>query len=184
MKTKLFTLVTALLLSGFTWAEIDLSDYKLKESQIEILRKFEAKGKYTEEWLHDFALAMHNANIKEERRQNEWRPTYTNEELDQVIEWARGGAFSAYADYAGYKFLGELYRDDCPNVGLFRYGRATGTEHIPRDVMKEAHNQAFYLQYHFARDKEGFSELFWNEAVKYGMDKYLKKIEVTEELAP
>lgn len=179
MTAKLFTLVM-ILFAQFTWAQIDLSSYDLKPNQIEILRSFEAKGKYSDEWLHNFALAMHKNNKKEETRSRMWLPTYTEDELWATIEWARGGAFAAYADFAGYKFLGESYRNDCPNVGLFRFGRASGTEHIPVDVMREATNQAHFLQVQFSRSKEDFPQVFWEEAVKYGMDKYLVKIATIE----
>lgn len=179
MFKKVFTSViitTATLLSLCAHAQIDISSYELKENQIEILRKFEAKGKYTDEWLHKFAQAMHNQNIRERNQRTAWVPTYTEEELWQTVEWARGGAFAAYAEFAGYKFDGEAYRADCPNVGLFRFGRASGTEFIPVDVAREAFNQSYFLQARLIKDKENFAQIFWEEAQRYGFDKYLKPL--------
>lgn len=159
-----------------TNAAIDISSYSLNEKQIKILRNFEESGKYDEEWLHNFAKAMHNHNERQANRPREYIPPYTQEELYETILWARGGAFSSFADYAGYEFLGELYRADCPNVGLFRFGRATGTEYIEIDVMKEAINTSYYLQNLLAKEPEGFEQLFFELAVEYKMDKYLRKI--------
>ncbi len=165
------------LISLSIFAQVDLSQYDLKPSQIEIIRKFEASGKYTEEFLHKFARAAHNQNQAEIRRQNMYIPEYTEEELKETILWARGGAFAAYADYAGYRFLGEAYRADCPNVGLFRFGRASGTEFIPQDVMREAINTSHALQTAYARDRDQFPQYFIELAKKYGFAIYLEKVE-------
>lgn len=173
MKRMILALI--MLSSQTAFAQIDLSPYNLKPSQIEIIRRFEASGKYTDEFLHRFAMATHNQNLADERRANTYIPPYTAAELEATIKWARGGAFAAYADYAGYRFLGEAYRADCPNVGLFRFGRATGTEFIPQDVMREAINMSYALQTHYAKDRENFASLFFEEAVKSGFDVYLEK---------
>lgn len=174
MKKLILSLV--LLTSSMAFAQVDLTPFNLKPSQIEIIRKFEASGKYTEEFLLNFAKAAHNQNLADERRANTYIPPYTKEELEATIKWARGGAFAAFADYAGYRFLGEEYRADCPNVGLFRFGRATGTEFIPQDVMREAINESYALQSYFANHRDQFAELFYKEAVEFGFDIYLEPI--------
>lgn len=171
---KSLFLLVLMLSAQSALAQIDLSTYTLKPSQVEIIRKFEASGKYTDEFLHRFARAAHNQNLADERRANTYIPPYTAQELEDTIKWARGGAFAAFADYAGYRFLGEAYRADCPNVGLFRFGRATGTEFIPQDVMREAINMSYALQNHLARDRDNFAALFLAEAKKFGFDIYLE----------
>lgn len=179
LKVKIvFTIVmVALMISSK--AAIDFSAYQLKDNQIKILKDFEAKGKYSDEWLHKLALAMQKNNKREAYRQNMYIPSYTQEELTETLKWARGGAFAAYADLAGYQFLGELYRADCPNVGLFRFGRATGTEFIPVDVMRDAINTSHQLQTLYAKleNKESYGEIFYELATEYGLDKYLRKVD-------
>lgn len=171
---KLFLLTVLFLCSTTAFAEIDLISYNLTPSQIEIIRKFEASGKYTEEFLTGFARAAQNHNIAQDRRANMYIPPYTSAELTATIAWARGGAFAAFADFAGYRFLGEAYRNDCPNVGLFRFGQASGTEYIPQDVMREAINQSHMLQSLYSRDPENFRQAFYDEAVRFGFDIYLE----------
>ncbi len=173
---KNLILLMLVLTSTLAHALVDLSAYDLKPSQIEIIRRFEASGKYTEEFLLKFASAAHNQNIKDEQRANTYIPPYTSEELELTIKWARGGAFAAFADYAGYRFLGEAYRADCPNVGLFRFGRATGTEFISQDVMREAINQSYALQNYYSGQREEFADLFIKDAIRFGFDIYLEKI--------
>ncbi len=173
-KIKVFTFV--IFLSASLQANIDLSGYSLKENQIKILRDFEAKGKYSEDWLYQLAEAMHNNNRREAQRQNMYIPSYTQDELEATLAWARGGAFSAYADFAGFSFDGESYRADCPNVALFRFGRASGTEFIPVDVMRDATNTAYHLQQLYIKDKENFGVSFMELAKKYGMARYLKPL--------
>lgn len=174
---KLKAIIFALVISLSLFAEIDISSYELTSSQIEILRNLEAKNKFTDEWLLNFAKAMHNSNIQREARANMYIPPYTPQELDDTILWARGGAFAAYAQFAGMTFDGVAYRDDCPNVGLFRFGKATGTEFIKIDVLKDAMNQSFYFQQTFANDKENFKEKYLEQAQYWGFLKYLSPIE-------
>ncbi len=173
---KRIFLLLSLLLSVAAFAEIDLSGYNLTSIQIENIRKLEATGKYTEEFLFSFARAAQNHNIAQDRRANMYIPPHTAEELTATIAWARGGAFAAFADYAGFRFLGEAYRADCPNVGLFRFGQATGTEFIRQDVMREAINQSHALQILFSRDRENFRQAFYEEAVRFGFDIYLESL--------
>ncbi len=178
MKFKTILLAVAISLS--LYAEIDITPYNLSSAQVEILRNMEAKKKFSDEWLQNFAMAMHNSNLQRERQANTYIPPYTQQELEDTIVWARGGAFSAFAQYADMTFDGESYREDCPNVGLFRFARASGTEYIPVDIMREAINQSFYLQHIFSSDKENFKKKFLEEAQKYDMLKYLIPI-ATEE---
>lgn len=174
IKKQLLTILSLILLSNPLLAEVDLSTYDLKPEQIELIRKMEAKGKYTEEFLHKLALAIHKTNTQNQHQ--EYIPPYTETELQETIEWARGGAFAAFANYAGMRFLGEEYRADCPNVALFRFGRATGTEFIKTDVLKEALNMSHYFQSNFSRDKESFPEIFKEAARQYGFMKYLVEL--------
>lgn len=174
---KVFAFVIIVSLNTSVFAAIDLSSFDLTQKQVEIFRKLEAKGKHSEEWLLNLAKAMHNHNIQEQRRRDIYIPPYTQQELEETLAWARGGAFSAFADYAGYRFDGESYRADCPNVGLFRFGRASGTEFIPVDVMRDASNTAFQLQQLLIKDKAGFPQAFIELAREYKMDKYLIPLE-------
>jgi hypothetical protein len=167
MKKSIFALT--LIFCFQVYALIDLSQYHLTEKQIEIFRTFEAKEKYSQEFLLKLAQAMHNSNIKKDI----YIPPYTEQELEETIKWARGGAFAAYASFAGMVFDGESYRDDCPNVALFRFGQASGTEFIPQDVMKEAINQSHYFQVLYSRNKEDFQQSFIEEARRYGFIQYL-----------
>lgn len=164
------TLLALTLLFCFqAMAIIDLSGYNLTEKQTEIFRNFEEKNKYSEEFLLKLARAMHNSNVQKDI----YIPPYTEQELEETIKWARGGAFAAYASFAGMVFDGESYRDDCPNVALFRFGSASGTEFIPQDVMKEAINQSHYFQVLYSRNKDDFQQQFIEEARKYGFIQYL-----------
>jgi hypothetical protein len=172
MKSLILFLI--LVITPIAQAEVDLTEFDLTPSQTEIIRRFEATGKYTDEFIINFARASHNHNITQARRANRYIPPYTAEELTATIAWARGGAFASYASFAGYRFLGESYRADCPNVGLFRFGQASGTEFIPQDVMREAINQSHALQTLFSKDPEKFREAFYNEAVRWGFHIYLE----------
>lgn len=155
-------------------AALDFSSYDLNSNQVRLLEKMETSGKYTEEYILNLAQTMHDARVNPQRNtRSEYIPPYTEQELEDTIEWARGGAFAAYASYAGMKFIGEDYRADCPNVALFNFGRATGTEFIKRDILKEAINMSHFLQVNFAKDKENFPQFFLEQARKYGFAKYL-----------
>lgn len=167
-------LVTFSLFLAFITAQaaLDFSSFELNSNQIRLLQKMEASGKYTDEHILDLAERMHNAQTNPPVS-SEYIPPHTEQELDDTIEWARGGAFAAYASFANMKFLGEEYRADCPNVALFNFGRATGTEFLKRDILKEAINMSHFLQVNFARDKENFQQFFIEEARKYGFAKYL-----------
>lgn len=154
-------------------AALDFSEYDLNSNQVRLLQKMEASGKYTEEYILELAERMHIARTQGPQEPQVYIPPHTDIELEEVVEWARGGAFAAFASYANMKFLADDYRADCPNMALFNFGRATGTEYLKRDVLKEALNMSHFLQVNFSRDKENFPQFFLEQARKFGFSKYL-----------
>jgi len=153
---------------------IDFNEYQLTEVQLDLLIRMEKKDKYPEATLINMAEAFQRHNLKPQR--DEYIPPYTEDELWTTMHWAKGGAFASYAEFAGFSFDGESYRADCPNVGLFRFARATGTEFIKHDILKDVINVSYYLQQKYSKNPENFREIFIEEAKKEGFFQYLRPL--------
>lgn len=173
MKASIFLILLICALN--TFAAIDFDQYQLTQVQLDLLISMEKKGKYPESTLIKMAESFQRHNLKPQR--DVYIPPYTEDELWATLRWAKGGAFASFADYAGFSFDGESYRADCPNVGLFRFARATGTEFIKFDIMKDAINVSYFLQQRYARDPENFKEVFITEAKKQGFFQYLHPLD-------
>ncbi len=140
-----------------------------------LLLKLEAKGK-DDAYLFKMAKGFHLYNTtgsSTEEEEGEYIPPHTEEELRQVLQWAKGGGFSAFLSYTNLKFDYKAYQDDCPNWAIFNFGRATGTEFIKVDLLLGAINISSELQHYYAKDKENFEEVFIEIAEREGFSKYL-----------
>jgi hypothetical protein len=74
--------------------------------------------------------------LRGDQRPSVYIPEHTALELRQVVIWAEGGAFNAFARYAGIDFDLQTYLNDCPNMAIFNFGRATATAHLSTDVLQ------------------------------------------------
>lgn len=109
-------------------------------------------------------------------------PPHTSEELGEVVDWARGGAFAVFAKEAGYEFDKVSYNQENPNQALFNFGRATGTSCLQRDVLNGYVSMAWVLQNALqksknASSKEAFKKLYKEYAEKLGFEIYLTEVE-------
>lgn len=105
-------------------------------------------------------------------------PPHTEEELYELRDWSAGGAFSAFAELAGYEFDNQAYRESCVNVAIFNFGRHMGPQCTSSvDVMNGYFSMFHVLQNKFANDRENFATYFYEKAARYGFDQYLYKIE-------
>jgi len=174
MKIILIFFLLSLVYIGTAVAAVDYSGFELKPHQISLLKKLEAKGK-DEAYLLKMAKGFHLYNTtgsSTEEEETEYIPPHTDEELKEVQQWAKGGAFSAFLSYTKLSFDSKSYQADCPNWALFNFGRATGVEYLKRDVLKGAINMMSELQYHYAKDSENFQEKFLELAKREGLGAY------------
>jgi len=155
-------------------AQIDLSSYQLTENQIKLVRKMESMPeRFSSTRIMELVLSMHESNVNPTPQRQEYIPPHTQQELDETVKWAGGGAFAAYAELAGMKFLNEEYKADCPNWAIFNFGRATGTQFLKVDVISRALSYSHVLQQKYAKDRENFPDFFRKLARDAGFIKYL-----------
>lgn len=177
---KLFVLIflIALVQQGAK-AAVDLSIYELKDHQLRLLRKLEDRGLRTEDEIIQLAISFdqQNRGVDVQDEPNEYIPPHSRELLEEIKAWAAGGAFSAFAKYAGYQLDGESYRADCPDWAVFNFGRATGTQFLKVDILSSAISYSDVLQRKYANSPETFSREFKSLALDAGMFKYFTEIE-------
>lgn len=159
--------------------DFDLSRYELTPADVRSMEYLIGTGEYSLEWLDRFAKSYEKA-IREGRP---WVPPHTFDELDAVVKWAEGAAFSVYAARAGYSFNAEAYRQDCPYRILFNYGYATGRSRLGRDVISSAIQTMTTLNIEFQRGDTDFAEYFYALALKRGFGKYLARLEERKQTA-
>lgn len=152
-------------------AGVDYSSYELTESQLQLLDRLKERG-FTEEQLRKAAETFEKSN----RPQPEvYIPEHTWEELLLVTEWAKGGAYLGFAHDAGLEFDREAYLEDCPNVALFQFGKASGTEFLRSDVMTGYYNTAYMLGLLQAKlSKEEFRQRYLELIEQTPFAKYLR----------
>lgn len=156
------------------FAKIDLTPYRLTPSQIETIRKFEAKG-YDDDFIRRLAEAMQKHN--EQNRDPVYIPPHTPEDIRAVTDWAGIGPFYDLVQHTRYEFDLKRYQEDCPSWALFNFGRATGTQYLKADVLNKAINSAYALHRAYALDpsagKTDFQTTFDRLADHYGARPYL-----------
>lgn len=146
-----------------------LSSFTLTELQIQLLTKWDEEKRFDREKLIKFAKAYEKHNLKPKI----YVPPHTFAELSEVMSWAEGGAFAAFAEFAGFAFDNKAYLADCPNWQLFTFGRATATEFLQMDVLLLALQTTGSLQMTYAHHPEKFREIFLKLAKQKGFDIYL-----------
>ena len=176
---RLIFTVIILLFTNFCLAEVDLSPYDLTPEQIEIIRKLEAKGTVSEETLIKLAIASQKHN--EKKKEKEYVPEHTLEQLEQVKQWAVGGVFQSYANSMGLNFDGEaylksypVYKNGEPFMAILNFGLATGTEYFQIDIMIlsiNIRNDLDRASYNMSDDN--FFEYYIEQSKKYEMDKFI-----------
>ena len=169
-KTPLIFIILFCLFSTISAFAIDYSNYDLKDFQIELLKKLEARG-FSEEKLNNFASIFERNNNKVE--QLEYIPPHTQQELEDTEKWAAGGAFYMFAEAAGVSFDRAVYIKDCPNWAIFGFLKASGREHVNYDIMKTYINTRFELDYLYKKDPEAFKENYLKLAAKRGFLQYI-----------
>ncbi len=164
-------ILIAALWGSLAWAsQIDYSKYELSELQLDLLERFEKNHGFSEEQLIKAAEAFHKSN---QPKIPTYIPPHTMEELSAVIQWAAGGAYLDFARDAGVGFDREAYLADCPNVALFQFGKASGTEFLRADVMTAYYNTAYALTRALSRDRESFRDAYLESIMKTEFSKYL-----------
>lgn len=156
-------------------AAVDFTQFELKPHQLQLLKKLEAKGK-SEEYLIKMAKGFHLYNTTGSStppQETEYIPPHTREDLENVIQWAKGGALSAFLNFTPFDFDYENYKSDCPSWALFNFGRATGTEHLDLDVLDGAIRLSTELQFRLNEGLDEFPGKFLEIAEREGFLKYL-----------
>jgi len=169
---NLTLLISIALFNLSALASIDFTQFDLKPIQFELLERMQNRGKYTEENLLKMARSFEKANQNENRR-SEYIPPHDQQMLEDINQWAKGGAFSAFASNAGVEFLATPYKEDCPSWAVFNFGRATGSEFLKYDILRGAINISTELQYHYANDRENFRANYLKVAEREQFLKYL-----------
>lgn len=171
MKQQWMVFVSLILSGSMAFAAIDLSRYQLTEEQQALIRRLEARG-VAQDVIEKFAETLSRRNTQP-APQGPHIPEHTLEDLIQVAAWAEGGAFYAFAQYAGVKFDQPAYMADCPNAPLFYFGKATGTEFLRLDVMNRYFSVVHGLQVAYGKDPQNFRATFLRAAQVSNMTKYL-----------
>jgi hypothetical protein len=154
-KLILFFILT---LSLTLQADINVDDYDLTESQRELVQRLIERG-LEEHLILKLIENMQRGPV----RPTVYIPEHTEEELRKIVIWAEGGAFNAFASYAGVEFQAERYMNDCPNWPIFNFGRATATAHISIDVLRLFNGRIFQLEnLRVTLSQEEFRESYLN----------------------
>lgn len=148
---------------------VDYSAYELTELQLNLLERLEKKG-YPEETLHRFAGVFHRSNTQP--KHEEYIPPHTEQDLEDTQKWAAGSAFFNYQKQAGVSFNREQYVADCPNWALFGFLKATGNHYIDINILRDAINTQFSLDYLF-RTSSNFRKDYLELAEEKGFFKYI-----------
>lgn len=172
MKKTIFAVLTVL--SFHTYAKVDLSSFELTPEQIRSIRKIEATGKRSEQWLLDFAATIEHSNIQRRNHHDMYIPPFTQQLIFDIQNWAVGGSFSSYANEAGVTFDGDAYNKDCPDWAVFNFGRATGTKYLKADVLQLFFGESYLLGQSYAQNPENFKKVYLEEAKRRGFDIYIK----------
>jgi len=137
-----FTLFLSLQLS----ANINLDDYDLSDEHRALIQRLIDRG------IEDHLILKLIENIQRgNQRPIVYIPEHTALELQQVVIWAEGGAFNAFARYADVEFDLQSYLEDCPNMAIFNFGRATATAHLSTDVLRLFNGRVHQLELMRAR---------------------------------
>lgn len=166
---------------GSLYAQVDYSGYDLTEAQLALLDRLEQRG-FTDEQLINAAETFERSN---QPQPETYIPPHTPEELDLVYQWAKGGAYLTFARDAGVEFDRDAFLADCPNVALFQFGKASGTEFLSRDVMLGYYNTAYMLNMLLVKStKEEFQKKYMElisktEFAKYIISPYTRPLLVT-----
>jgi hypothetical protein len=103
--------------------------------------------------------------------------------LQEISHWAMGGAFSTFAEQAGVVFDSQSFLEDCPDIGVFNFGRATATSCMDVDVLTSFISVAHVLQNYYSRSLQksdtqdessvNFQEYYLSKAVEWGFIDYI-----------
>ena len=179
-------LILLLTLTSIASAKIDFSQFELTEKQRGLLERLEKRGIKTDVLIR-FAKSLERENREGPRQ--EYIPPPTPAQLEEVVHWAKGGAFAGAAARAGYRFDFEAYEEDCPNLALFNFGRATATQYLCQDVLSRALQVSTALRikrFSFSEKGEStpeFSDYFIEYAESEGFGAYLIPIEPDSSVA-
>ncbi len=112
--------------------------------------------------------------------QESYVPPYTMEVLQEVQNWAMGGAFSVHAENVGVEFDRTTYMQDCPNLALFNFGRATATQCLEVDVLNSYASAVWVLDNYYRKslsqdpeERVNFQEVYLEKAEEWGFSQYL-----------
>lgn len=112
--------------------------------------------------------------------QESYVPPYTMELLQDVKDWAMGGALAVHAENAGVEFDRAAYMEDCPSLALFNFGRATATQCLEVDVLNGYASGVWVLDNYYrkslSQDPEevvDFQEMYLEKAWEWGFSQYI-----------
>ena len=161
---------------GFLHAEVDYSSYELTEAQLALLERLEERG-FSDVQLIQSAETFERSN---QPASEPYIPPHTIEELRLVAQWAEGGAYLTFARDAGVEFDRDAFLADCPNVALFNFGKASGTEFLRGDVMLGYYNTAYMLNMILVKSsKEEFRKKYLELISKTEFAKYIISSDTT-----
>lgn len=174
-KIVIIFMILFLQISSFASDMSWLSNYNLTEQQVGLLTRWSNEEKFTQAELEKIAASFHKHNLKPKP----YVPPHTNQQLLDVTQWAEGGAFAVFAQYAGFTFDNKTYNEACFNNEtfncreIFNFGYATGKAYFKYDVLDGYFRIFNNLQFMYSHSPETFSEKYLALAKSRGFDIYL-----------
>lgn len=107
-------------------------------------------------------------------------PPYTLDLLQEINLWGFGGALSVHARNAGVEFDSQSFMEDCPNLAVFNFGRATATSCLEVDILNGYASGVWVLDNYWrksldeeAREPVNFQEVYLEKAEEWGLLQYV-----------